>query len=492
MFAIRLGALLLLTFGGLSLLMYPDLGAAGVITGLGALVATLWYVITQRRKAMIEVDDESIRRIDAEGILRIRWVDVREVTTGETLIPTRSGVIPVRFGLVCGMGNQKIAFADLTFIDGQPLAIGAPGPLLITDVAQSEILMAIAADKIQDEALLPTDEPDDVEDYGAAEDNDDQATPSGERRLRVGMLTLLIKLGAKAIKPILGLFKGTQGILALASVGVLAMLFSWEGALAIVGMLLFHEYGHVHAMRRSGIPVRGIYFIPLLGAAAVADDIWRTRKQQAYIALSGPFWGAALTLVPVAVLAFTGDRYPLVAGIAAMWALINFFNLLPINPLDGGRVLSAVSYSISSTLGLVLSLGTLLVGVGLAFSAGLHLFALLGVVGLVEMSAERSAATRNRRLAFTEGANRFRPKDLARYRLLTRPAFPDESEDRLRQVELARFTRMAKLASIEPMTPGQSALWFGLYLLLSGGLAAIMFWIASIHPDLSTLLDILR
>ena len=41
-----------------------------------------------------------------------------------------------------------------------------------------------------------------------------------------------------------------------------------------------------------------------------------------------------------------------------------------------------------------------------------------------------------------------------------RPALPDESEDRLREVELARMQRMAKLANIEPMTPGQSALWF--------------------------------
>lgn len=498
MFVIRLGALLLLTFGGLAAIMYPDFQAAGIITSLGALVAVAWYLLTQRNQYSIELDEEAIRRVEKGDAQRIRWVDVKEVALGETIVPNRTGGIRVRFAVVRGLGTQAIAFSDLTLIDGQSLTVGTPEPTKITNVAEADVLLALVADRVQDERLLPAEEAPLSEEAGESgpfqvdvETEELEEPPTKERRLRAGLLALALKVGAKAAKPILGLFKGTQGVVALASLGIWALLFTWQVAVALMVMLLIHELGHVWAMRRSGLPVKGIYFIPLLGAATVPDDIWSSRSQQAYIALSGPLWSTLLNLVPVGFILAFGSEWQIVPLIAGLWALINFLNLLPIAPLDGGRVLSAIGNSINSRVGLTLSLLSLVAVVGAAVYVGFYLFALLGLIGLAEIAAERASTSRARRLAFAGTGDLFDADDLARLRQLTRPAFPDDSEERLREVELSRLDRAMKMADIQPMKPAQAALWIGVYIALLVTVAAILFWLVAINPELRAMLGIL-
>ena len=489
--------LALVTFGGLALLMRPEWKAAAAISAAAALAASLWYYLARHRSSAILVDDEGIGRAGRGDPTRIRWVDVKEVAIGETLLPQRDGVTPVRFCHVRGLGSRRIAFADLTYVDNHPVWIGPGTPTPVMDVADSDLLLGIVADRVGDERFLPDRELEDAHPDGG--DDEAEATKPAStsaalprRRIGAGLVALVATLGVKLLKPVIGLFKGTQGILAVVSAGALALLWSWQGAIALMGMLLFHEYGHVHAMRRSGVPVKGIYFIPLVGAAAVAEDLWKTRGQQAYIALSGPLWGAALTAVPLAVVAATGDRYPMAAAVAGLWALVNLFNLLPINPLDGGRILSAVSHSVHGRFALALSAAALLLGVGAALWAGLHLFAILGVIGLLELTGELSAAARLRRMTFAPSLRNARAEEIERLRVLTRPGFPEPSESKLRSVELLRIRRHLALAHISPMYGRHAALWLGAYLLLAAALAGALFWVASVHPDLRVLMRVLQ
>lgn len=499
LFAMRLGLLLLVTFGGLALLMQPEWAAAAGITGLGGVVAVAWFVFTHRRAAAVVVDDEAILRTDPEDPVRIRWVDVASVKLGEALVPHQSGAIPMRFALVQGIGKRRIAFADLTFIDHHPLYVGAPEPTLVADVADADILLALIADRVPDAGLLEKLEADERAADGAtdgaapAEAPGPQApAPARPRRLGLGLLALAIKLGAKAVAPIAGLFKGAGGALAVASTGLMALVFSWEGVLAIMGMLLFHELGHVVAMRRAGMKVRGIYFIPFMGAAAVSDDTWPTRRHQAIIALAGPLWGAALTAVPAAIMAFSGGEHRFAAVVAAVWALINLLNLLPIAPLDGGRLLSAVGSSLHSRLALALSIGALVGVAAAAVAWGLLLFPLLLAIGLAELASERVTFERMRRLRFARQASRFGAEVLAKLRLLTRPGFAEPTESRLREIETVRLRHQAKLAAIEPMTPRQAAFWFTIYVLLAAGLAAVVFWVGAQYPGLEPFVELLR
>jgi Zn-dependent protease len=71
-------------------------------------------------------------------------------------------------------------------------------------------------------------------------------------------------------------------------------------------------------------------------------------------------------------------------------AMINLFNLLPINPLDGGRILKSVIFSVSTKWGLrFLELG-LVASLALAWFAGATLVFLLLLIGGVEFLSERT------------------------------------------------------------------------------------------------------
>lgn len=149
--------------------------------------------------------------------------------------------------------------------------------------------------------------------------------------------------------------------LVIVSLCVYAKFFGWAFAAMLMVGIGVHEYGHVWAMKRYGVKVKGIYFIPFLGAVAMSEGRWPTRGAEAVIALMGPIWGLGITLLCVAVAFIT--RAPVFLVFAYWMALINLFNLLPANPMDGGRVIKSAAYSISPWAGLVAT------GLGLAASA---------------------------------------------------------------------------------------------------------------------------
>ncbi|MCJ8299073.1 MAG: hypothetical protein MJK13_09090, partial [Pseudomonadales bacterium] len=96
----------------------------------------------------------------------------------------------------------------------------------------------------------------------------------------VGLASLGFKLlkSAKAIKV---LFAG-------ASLAAYSWLFSFEFALALIGCLVFHEYGHIRAMKYFKMPTKGIYLIPFLGGLAMSDSKINTRWQDVVISIMGP------------------------------------------------------------------------------------------------------------------------------------------------------------------------------------------------------------
>jgi Zn-dependent protease len=135
--------------------------------------------------------------------------------------------------------------------------------------------------------------------------------------------------------------KAGKLVLALASFAAYAFLFTWQFAVIILGMLVIHEGGHLRCMKHYGMKTRGIYLIPLIGAAAVAEGNFPSRRAEATIALAGPLTGAALAAGTG--LLYFATRNGAFAAAAAWMALINLFNLLPVVPLDGGRVVKSIT-----------------------------------------------------------------------------------------------------------------------------------------------------
>lgn len=167
-----------------------------------------------------------------------------------------------------------------------------------------------------------------------------------------------------------------------ATVASYTWLFTWQFALVIMLLLVIHEGGHIWAMRRSGMKTKGIYFIPFMGGAAVADELFPSRRTESFVAIMGPVFGLALCGLFAGLYFYT--LHPFFAAIAAWMALVNLFNLLPVNPLDGGRIIKSFTFSINRQLGLItLTVGMILAAVIMAYT-GIWIFTLLLAVGALE------------------------------------------------------------------------------------------------------------
>jgi Zn-dependent protease len=206
-----------------------------------------------------------------------------------------------------------------------------------------------------------------------------QVTPKAERRFS---LIGLASLGMKALKSA----KLIKVVLASASLAAYSWLFSIQFALALLACLVFHEYGHIRAMKYFGMKTKGIYLIPFLGGLALSDEKINTRWQDVVISIMGPLFGLIMSIACVIAYWVTDNMF--FAGLAVFNALLNLFNLLPILPLDGGHVLKSISFSMNSKVGIALCLSAAIGGVVLSYTLGLTLFGFLLIMGCVEILFE--------------------------------------------------------------------------------------------------------
>lgn len=200
-----------------------------------------------------------------------------------------------------------------------------------------------------------------------------------------GIAVLASKFGVKLMPFALKLLKGIKALkIALAAISITSysLLFTWQFAVMIMVMLFVHENGHIWAMRRYGMKVKGIYFIPFLGGLAVGETAFPSRKAEVIIAIMGPIWGFALALATGVVYFLTNN--PLFAAASSWMAFINLFNLLPINPFDGGRIMKNVAFSLHSWVGMIFVTAGFVVSILLAVKFGLWLVVFMGILGLVE------------------------------------------------------------------------------------------------------------
>jgi Zn-dependent protease len=149
---------------------------------------------------------------------------------------------------------------------------------------------------------------------------------------------------------------------------------------------VFHEYGHIKAMKYFGLKTKGIYLIPFVGGLALSDDKINTRWQDIVISIMGPFFGLILSIV--CLVGYWLTDIEVLAGLAVFNALLNLFNMLPVLPLDGGHVLKSIAFSINSRVGIVAcALGAML-GVYISYHFGLALLGFLLAIGSVEIFFE--------------------------------------------------------------------------------------------------------
>lgn len=132
-----------------------------------------------------------------------------------------------------------------------------------------------------------------------------------------------------------------SGVAEMGSPEAMQMLVVWVGIVFV--SILVHELGHALAMRYFGDNHADITLYSFGGFAR--GRAWRSRTEQIIISAAGPIFSALLGCLGMLVdAAFLFNHWLYNVGLQD-WYWVNFgwtlLNILPILPLDGGRIMEA-------------------------------------------------------------------------------------------------------------------------------------------------------
>jgi Zn-dependent protease/CBS domain-containing protein len=127
------------------------------------------------------------------------------------------------------------------------------------------------------------------------------------------------------------------------------------GALGLFMSIIFHEFCHSLVARQFGLQMKGITLF-IFGGVAEMESEPKSAKAEFLMAIAGPLssilLGGFFYLVHIAAIS-AGWSSP-VNGVLLYLMIINLilagFNLLPAFPLDGGRVLRSILWSVKGNL----------------------------------------------------------------------------------------------------------------------------------------------
>jgi Zn-dependent protease len=172
------------------------------------------------------------------------------------------------------------------------------------------------------------------------------------------------------------------------------------GAVALVGGVFVHEFGHLLVINWAGAGPSRIRIIPFFGGAATMSRAPDSDFKGVLIALAGPAFGL-LAAVPFWGLAeFTGQHTWLVG--AFYIGALNLINLAPAAPLDGAKAFGPALARIHPQLERATLVAIALVALAWLIARGSLLFALVIAFGALRAFVSGGLRPASRPLSLPE------------------------------------------------------------------------------------------
>jgi Zn-dependent protease len=159
-------------------------------------------------------------------------------------------------------------------------------------------------------------------------------------RLLRKLFAPLLALGALALKFGGVLLKAKFLLSMFVSAALYVLLGGWWVGIGLIVLLFVHEMGHVLEAKRQGLPVSAPVFIPFLGAMILLKEMPKDAWNEAKVAIGGPLVGSAGAGAIWIAGEMTDSNH--LRAVAFLGFFLNLFNLLPVVPLDGGRIVGAL------------------------------------------------------------------------------------------------------------------------------------------------------
>lgn len=112
--------------------------------------------------------------------------------------------------------------------------------------------------------------------------------------------------------------------------------------LTLFAIVLVHELGHVVCAKTFGWNITEVKLLPFGGIAETEDGALSPAWQEWVVAIAGPLQNGLMIIIALSAESWGWCSSTWAEGFVRANALIGLFNLLPILPLDGGRMLQAM------------------------------------------------------------------------------------------------------------------------------------------------------
>ena len=122
--------------------------------------------------------------------------------------------------------------------------------------------------------------------------------------------------------------------------------FDLSFALALLAVIALHEGGHYLAMRAARYRNVAVFFVPGLGGLATGEKASAGPWEKLAVYLAGPLPGLLLGAAGLAaMLAGSWEPPAWMRMLLVVAVVVNYINLLPVTPLDGGRIVEAFLFA---------------------------------------------------------------------------------------------------------------------------------------------------
>ncbi|MBI2041918.1 MAG: hypothetical protein HYT20_02790 [Candidatus Nealsonbacteria bacterium] len=161
----------------------------------------------------------------------------------------------------------------------------------------------------------------------------------------IGIKLLKLTKLLKAVK----LLKFTKFLTMFSTMSLSALVYAfflgpWF-SIGLVTMLFIHELGHIIAMKIKGMKTSLPVFIPMLGAIIFSPP-FKNKREEAFCGYGGPLLGGLSAAILFIFWWLMPDKSSTLSEtmlhVSYFAVFLNIFNLLPIRPIDGGRITQVI------------------------------------------------------------------------------------------------------------------------------------------------------
>jgi len=185
-------------------------------------------------------------------------------------------------------------------------------------------------------------------------------------------------------------FDGSALLMGLLAVAAAVYFFDPMYGMALILSVMVHEFGHVAAYRVCGHSDARFRLIPLIGGVAISNQVPASHEKDFFITLMGPGICIAPMVLAMTLLeldwAYDSPVADFLWVFATVTGAINFFNLMPFWPLDGGRCLSVLAATFVPAIATQVTMAMAAAAIVLAVytqSMGMVFFAMMGAQSLL-------------------------------------------------------------------------------------------------------------